>query len=357
MNNFFILLITTFLSACVNNEKYEIYNALQAIDIDKLMINYHAENLFNGSILVAEKGKVIYQNALGSADFDSGRELDLDTSFYIASVSKPFTAMAVMMLKEDGLLSYDDKLSKYFSVFPKYADRVTIAQLLRHTSGIPDYFTLEPYDDIKNSDVLAILASQEKLDFEPGDKFSYSNSGYALLSLIIEQVSGQKFHKFLTKRIFEPLKMTRTLVFDESKPQIDNRAVGYNRTEIKNDYRILTTGDGGIYSTVGDLHKWDRALYTEQLISKTTMDEAFFEKPLNDGTKAGFWDGSGYGFGWMINKNIVKHSGGLFGYRAYIERQMEREYTIIILTNKGDALDLNDITSKVSKILSNYTIL
>ena len=200
-----------------------------------------------------------------------------------------------MILEEKGKLSYDDKLSDYFPEFPEYAKNITIHHLLTHTSGIFDYFKKRQYrNNLTNDDVLKFLTKQSETDFEPGTEFSYSNSGYVLLSLIIERVTKIPYHKFLKENIFVPLGMENTLVFDESKPEVPNRAVGYKSNGKLNDYKILTTGDGGIYSTIEDLFLWDQALYTNKIVSKETLKSGYKPVKLTNGEK------KNYGYGWGL---------------------------------------------------------
>ena len=196
--------------------------------------------MFNGTVLVSKGDEVIYRKAFGFADLETNKELVPESSFYLASVSKQFTTMAVMILKEQGKLSYDDKLSQYFPDFPSYADSISIEHMMTHTSGIPDHYGLNAYKKgLNNEDVYQLLIKQEKLDFSPGSRFRYSNGGYVLLSMIVEKASGQPFHEFMEAAIFSPLGMDKTLVYDQSEPEVTNRAIGYNATGKKDDYEIF----------------------------------------------------------------------------------------------------------------------
>ena len=249
------------------------------------------------------------------------------------------------------------KLSKYFPEFPNYTDSVTIKQLMTHTSGIADHYRLGIYKNgLTNSDVKETLVGQEQLDFQPGDKFSYSNGGYVLLSLIVEKVSGIPFHKYMDTNIFKPLGMNNTLVYDESAPIIENRAVGYNQAGELDDYEIFTTGAGGMFSTLDDSHLWDQALYAEKLIPKSTLEEAFTSATLNNGTS------TNYGFGWGISekdgRKVVQHSGGLGGYRTFLKRNLYNNSGYIILTNHGDAFNNSAITNALDNIVEgkSYTL-
>ena len=324
-------------------------NATVVSKIDSLM-NYSYQNgLFNGTVMVSQNNEIIYRNSFGYADFDKNELLVPESSFYLASVSKQFTTMAVMILKERGELTYDDKLSDYFPDFPDYADSVTIRQMMTHTSGIPDHYRLNAYKaGLTNDDVYDILVKVEELDFKPGTKYSYSNGGYVLLSMIVEKVSGQPFHEFMKTNIFNPLEMDHTLVYDQSEPEVANRAIGYNASGKLDDYEIFTTGAGGIYSNVDNLFKWDQALNRHQLVSAETLEEAYQPTILSSG------DTIPYGFGWSINqdKHWVEHSGGLSGFRTYIRRYPEKGDAFVLLTNKGDAVSFS-INEALGNILAN----
>jgi CubicO group peptidase (beta-lactamase class C family) len=341
---FILLVVISFISTgCSANSKNEKINKL---------LTYCADNgMFNGTICVTENDKIIYKNAFGFADLLKGEKLIADHAFYLASVSKQFTTMAVMILKERGKLSYDDPLSKYFSEFPKYADRVTIENLMTHTSGIPDHFNLGAYKPgLTNNDVLELLIKQDTLDFQPGEKYQYSNGAFVLLALIIEKASGQPFSSFMNENIFEPLGMQSTLIYDKFDASIAKRAIGYNIFGEKDDYEILTTGAGGIYSTVEDLAKWDNALSENKLISLETLNEAYTSYKLNNDSL------TNYGYGWRVIEDgigkRVSHSGGLSGFRTFLERDITKNNSFFLLTNFGNAVALNGITEGLRNILN-----
>ena len=264
--------------------------------------------------------------------------------------------MAIMMLAERHQLSYSDPLSKYFPEFPSYAANITIRNLLNQTSGIPDYVGLGlERPGLTNQDVLSSLIRQESLRFPPGEKFEYSNSNYVLLALIVEKVSGQPYRLFLAKNIFAPLLMKDTFVYDKPRPEFARRARGYNRFGDDSDYDLLTYGEGGIYSTVADLFKWDHALYTEKLVKRSTLDEAFTRAKLNDGSVAN------YGFGWAIaeynGKTIYAHAGRYGGFNTYIKRFPQERTTIIFLTNH-DFKNMSTIGNALINVLHDqpYTL-
>ena len=300
--------------------------------INALMRSLSERGQFSGSILVAEHGRIIYEHGFGKSDIKSNVAFTPSTPVYLASLTKQFTAMAIMMLSERHQLSYSDPLSKYFPEFPSYAAKVTIRNLLNHTSGIPDYVGLGlERPGLTNQDVLRALVGQESLNFSPGEKFEYSNSNYILLALIIEKVAGQPYRLFLKSNIFAPLGLKDTFVYDKPRPEFAKRARGYNRFGDDSDYDLLTYGEGGIYSTVVDLFKWDQALYTEKLVKRSTLDEAFTRGKLNDGSSIS------YGFGWAIadynGETIYAHAGRYGGFNTYIKRFPREHATIIFLTN------------------------
>lgn len=314
--------------------------------IGKMIHELHDEGLFNGTVLVAKEGKVLYKAALGYADFESKRKLLTNTPFYLGSVSKQFTTMCIMMLKEKGLLSYEDKLSKYFPKFPAYADSISIRQMMQHTSGIPDHYRLGIYKKgLSNHDVLLKLINQSKLNFTPGNQYSYSNGAYVLLAMIVEKVSRLPFAGFAKSHIFGPLKMNNSWVASKFDAVKSDRAIGHTPFGAKDDYEIFTTGAGGIYSTVEDLLLWDRALTANRLIKKSTLEEAFAPAILNDASR------HSYGFGWGLpetedGRKIVSHGGSLNGFRTQLARDLTNGTLIVILTNTT-----NLVTGQISKCI------
>ncbi len=349
MKKIILLLFPAILLLACNNTAND-SNSEIVNNIDSLMTYSHENGLFNGTVLVSKNNEVIYRNSFGYADFDKNEFLVPESSFYLASVSKQFTTMAVMLLKERGELSYEDRLSDYFPDFPDYADKVTIRHMMTHTSGIPDHYRLNAYKvGLNNDDVYELLVKQEDLDFEPSSQYSYSNGAYVLLSMIVEKVSGEPFHEFMKTNIFTPLEMTNTMVYDKSEPVVVKRAIGYNKAGILDDYEIFTTGAGGIYSNVDDLFKWDQALNSDQLISPESLNEAYQPYVLSSG------DTSNYGFGWGVNqkKNSVGHSGGLSGFRTTLRRYLDAGDAFVLLTNKGDAFSMGAISAGLENILAN----
>ncbi len=306
----------------------------RAQEFDKLFTYCFKGKLFNGAVLVAEHGKVVYQKAMGNADAAGTQPLTTGTMFRLASVSKTFTGMAVMMLMEKGKLSYDDPLSKYFPQFPPYAAKITIRHLLTHTSGIANYVKEGvEIEGLTNREVVTLLSKEKAPNFVPGSRYEYSNSGYILLAEIVAKVSGKPYHTFVRETIFTPLGMKDTLVNHPGLVMKKPKATGYNILGKKNDPNLLTMGDGGAYSTVGDLLKWDQALYSGKLVSEATLKEAFTPNKLNNGKS------TEYGYGFSITargKNkIVGHLGGFGGFRTCFARDLRYKRLAIILTNNG----------------------
>jgi CubicO group peptidase (beta-lactamase class C family) len=321
--------------------------------IDSFLTSHYNNGNLNGNVLIAEKGNVIYKKSFGFSNESTKEKLNENFIFELASVSKQFTAMAIVILKEKGKLNYDDKMSKYIPELSNY-DNITVRHLLNHTSGLPDYMEIMDtvFDKSKiatNKDIISIFAKlKPKILFKPNTKWEYSNTGYALLASVIEKVSNMSYGDYLNKVIFKPLEMTNTFVYLRryAPKKIANYAFGYVYSDSLKKYFLPDNlaetkmviwldgivGDGTVNSTVIDLLKWDRALYTNKLISKESKSEVFTSSELNDKTK------TDYGFGWFIEDNgvygnIVKHAGGWPGYMTLVDRHIQNDKTIIVLLN------------------------
>jgi CubicO group peptidase (beta-lactamase class C family) len=293
--------------------------------------------------MVIRDGKVIFAKAYGLANLEERIACGTNTNFRLASVTKQFTAMAIMILAERKKLSLDETLTDFFPEFPPYGKSITVRQLLTHTGGLADYEDLIPKGTeipVLDRDVLRLLMRQRQGAFPPGLKHRYSNSGYSLLALIVEARSGQTFAHFLKANIFEPLKMTQTLAYEQGASVVANRAFGYSPEgkKFKRTDQSLTSsvlGDGGIYSSVADLYHWDQALYTEKLVSQKMLRLAF--TPATDTE----YPNTGYGFGWFVGAyhglKELWHSGNSIGFSTRIARFPGKRFTVIILTNRTDA--------------------
>jgi len=318
--------------------------------IEGLFTGLHERNEFTGEVLVARRGTVIYQGAFGVADRRSGRPYTTDTRSCLASLSKPITATAIMMLVEQQRLAYDDPLSKFLPGFANAVGLVTIRQLLTHTSGIPDYPDLNvDHPGVTNDEILTALRKVPAPSFPPGQKYQYCNAGYVLLALIVEHISGQSLPVFLESRIFKPTGMASTFVLTSVDHKTADVARGYEKSGVADDFEGMETGDGGVYSTVGDLLRFDQALYGESLVTQHTLAEAFTRASVREGTTK-------YGFGWNIEPEPtgtrVWHQGNTAGFRAFMERRLADRITVIMLTNGGDTnrMAIND---SIQRILRN----
>lgn len=320
-----------------------------------LFHEYDRPDVPGASVLVVRRGRVLYKRAFGMANLEDGVAATPATNYRLASLTKQFTAMAVMLLAERGKLSFDSKLTDFFPDFPAYAKRITVRHLLTHTSGLADYEDLIPAgttEPLKDRQVLELLRMQPGTLFPPGSKFSYSNSGYALLALIVEKASGLSFAEFLRKNIFEPLRMNGTVAFERGISTVQRRAYGYAQDVQgfrRNDQSLTSSvlGDGGIYSSVEDLYKWDQALYTEKLVSRETMKLALTPMAATEHV------GVSYGFGWFIEtyrgKSTAWHYGSTVGFRTAIERFPEQRFTVVVLINRDHA-DAHELARKVLDI-------
>lgn len=292
------------------------------------------------AVMVIRDGEIVHQAGYGYANLEQQTPITADSAFRLASVSKQFTAMAVMVLAEDGSLSYDDPVSRYLPALAPY-DGVTIRQMLTHTSGLPEY-----YDVIdssagmpRNADALALLGTISEPAFAPGERYEYSNPAYDMLAPLVESVSGKDFATFMRERVFGPAGMRSSLIFDHTEPAIPHRVTGYEPDGAGfqlNDYDPLNhiVGSGGMYSTLNDFYRWDQVLYSERLVSRATLDEAFTPARLNNGKS------TDYGFGWRIDdykgQRRVRHGGSWVGFRTHIARYPDVGLSVVILSNRAD---------------------
>jgi CubicO group peptidase (beta-lactamase class C family) len=320
------------------------------------------------AVLVVKDGRAVFERGYGITDLRTMRRIHGRTNFRLASVSKQFTAAAVMLLVRDSKLHYDEVLTSIFPGFPDYGRAITIRHLLNHTSGLPDYEDLMPPAgpsvpveeiQIKDAGVLDLLERQEAGKFVPGTRWAYSNSGYVVLGLVVEKVSGRPFSEFLRDRVFAPLGMTNTVAYERGKNRVVDRAYGHTRdlglwSETDQSPTSATLGDGGVYSSLSDLAKWDEALRRHTLLSETEMRPALIpvqvptEPPTEpDGTPAA------YGFGWFLNpwKGHARmwHYGETVGFRSAVERFTADGITVIVLCNRAD-LDAAALALKTAEI-------
>jgi CubicO group peptidase (beta-lactamase class C family) len=344
--------------------------------LDALLNDWREKNAPGMAALLVRNGRVEYRKVFGFANLDARTPITADTQFLLASLTKQFTAMAIMILAERHKLQFDDTLAKFCPEFPDYARTITIRQLLNHTAGLTQYQELlvgkvdENYfrssksppaaHEFTAAEALQVLSRLRNLRFTPGEKFEYSDSAYVVLAQIVERLTGRRYAEFLKETIFDPLGMNDTLVVDERKQKVPRLALAYAKRngqwqDITYTPENSIYGEDGIYSTINDLYKWDQALYTERLVSRSTLEMAFAPGRTNDGKEIVtdvFTHRSSYGFGWFISslhgEKVVEHSGGWSGYATHILRVPGRRVTAIVLTNSSND-DVPDIAWEMAE--------
>jgi len=308
--------------------------------VDALMRDYAGAGP-GASLLVLRDGQPVLRRGYGLAVVEAGTAATPQTNYRLASISKQFTAAAVLLLAQDGKLGLDDPIKRWLPSLPKAADAITLRQVLSHTSGLIDYEDVMPagFDDrerqMHDLDVLRVLENQDRTYFAPGQAYRYSNSGYALLALTVEQASGKRYADFLRERIFLPLGMRDTVAYERGVSEVAQRAYGYSfeqgrwtRTDQSPTSAVL--GDGGIYSSIDDLARWDAALYDDRLLSDASRRLAFRPHTPTDLADVA------YGFGWRITGETLWHSGESLGFRNVIVRYPQRRLTVALLSNRND---------------------
>lgn len=341
------------------------------------------------AVLVRQNGKTLFEHGYGVTDLRKKTKIDAHANFRLASFTKQFTAMAILLLVRDGKLRYEETLVEIFPDFPDYGKSITIQTLLSHVSGLPDYEDLmeaeekasgrgenggppiwSPEKQIQDAEVLELLKKEKSGKFAPGTSWAYSNSGYVVLGLIVAKASGKSYGDFLPERIFAPLKMNHTVVYQKGKNQVMNRAFGHSKEndafkETDQSPTSATPGDGGVYSNLKDLAKWDDALRNHTLLSEKEMQPALTPVRLNDGSEPHWPRESNddnlhpgkpvsYGFGWFLDPykghRRMWHTGSTMGFRTVIERFLDENLTIVILCNRTD-LDPERLSLQVADML------
>jgi len=330
--------------------------------VDQLFAEQNNPRSPGCSVAISRNGAIVYEHGYGMADLEWNVPITPTTVMGAASISKQFTAKSILLLAQQGKLLLDDDVSQYI---PEWSDRehhVTIRHLLTHTSGLIDYEDImpespptpaasatssalpatsdevvtDPSRQLRDIDVLHLLEKERRLYFEPGTQYRYSNGGYSMLALIVERASGKKFQDFLHERIFEPLGMRDTLAYVAEGPAVPHRAYGYtlaNDGKWQRTDQSLTSavlGDGGIYSSIDDLAKWDAAQYDDRLLSDASRELAFTPWTKTDDEQVK------YGFGWRITGATLWHSGETIGFRNVIVRYPKAHLSVIVLTNRND---------------------
>lgn len=316
------------------------------------------------AVVVLKEGEVVYKDAFGFADVKKKNAITSDTRFLIGSFSKQFTAMAIMLLVEQGNVELDEKVRTYLPGLPQAYDAVTVRHLLTHTSGIKSDFkkrSKKPFlnESMVGDDLIQALQGVA-LEFAPGDKMSYSNASYGLLYMIIEEASQQPFREFLKQHIFDPLNMNRTTSISHDNIDLEGLAVGYglNKKKFRKVSPVLRPGGGSLVSTIEDLIRWEKGLHNGTLIPNSKLEEMWTPVVLNDGAIANMGkDNQGRyyqaGFGWFIGdeneRGLIHHSGGVDGYASNIDRFRDAGLTVIALCNieNGTAVTLTNALAEV----------
>jgi len=317
------------------------------------------------AVAVARNQKLLYSYTHGYADVENSIYVTDQTNFRLASVTKQFMSVGILILIQKGLLSFNDPLIKFFPDFPRYGKQITIFHLLTHSSGLKNYEDLIPREQkehIGDKYVLELLKNQTATLFWPGSKYDYNNGGYCLLRLIMEIVSQQPIDVFLRKELFYPLKMDKTEVNFEGETNIRNRAYGYSKRHnsiAKTDQNLTssTVGDGGIYSSIEDLSKWDKVFYTDILLSKELRSMIFQKHILTDEGRNIY-----YGFGLFLKEdgenNIAFHGGSSIGFETGVYYILNKQLTIIYLSNstgKSGVLKCRRIANSILRKPTNVT--
>lgn len=309
-------------------------------EFDQILLKKYPDENPGATVLVAKEGKIIYQKAFGMANLELAVPMTLTKVFQIGSLTKQFTAVAILMLEEQGKLSLEDDITVYIPDYPVQGKRITIHHLLNHTSGIRNYTSMNIMEIVRKDFAPTELINyfkDEPKEFDPGEKWEYSNSGYVLLGYIIEQVSGKTYEEFVEQELFKQLGMSNSF-YAHYKEIVYNRASGYQPgggEYVNADFLSMTIpyASGSLMSTVEDLYKWQSSLNSNKLVSKRTLTKAHTNHKLNNG------DLTNYGYGWLtydINGSpSIEHGGGIFGYTCYQIYVPKEDVYVVILTNSN----------------------
>ncbi|WP_426701978.1 serine hydrolase domain-containing protein [Rhodanobacter sp. Col0626] len=326
------LVLTALLGGCAS--------ATKPVDPTDALMQPYAGDVPGASLLVIKDGKPIVHRGYGLANLEDNDRATPATNYRLASVTKQFTAASILLLAEHHRLNLDDPIRRWLPSLPVTTATVTLRQLLTHTGGLVDYEDLIPpgtTEQVNDNDVLRMLSGTSKTYFAPGSAYRYSNTGYVLLGLVVEKASGVSLPLYLQQHIFQPLGMSHTLMYVRGGPEVDHRAYGYSEengswTRTDQSVTSATRGDGGIYSSIDDLAKWDAALYDDRLLSDASRELAFSPHVKVTGEP---YEAS-YGYGWRITGDTLWHSGESIGFRNVIVRWPKQHLTVILLSNRNE---------------------
>lgn len=317
--------------------------------VDEMFAEYQGTSVPGAIVMVIKDGERVLLETYGMANLEDGIPVRAETNFRLASLTKQFTATAIMMLVERGELSLDDTLTELFDDFPAYGSDITLRHLLQHNSGLIDYESLIPADfegQVSDRDALAMMKEVDRTYFESGTEYRYSNTAYAMMAILIEDRSGLSFAEFLEQTIFSPLGMDNTVAYENGVSLVPNRAFGYtvegdNVTFSDQSTTSAVLGDGGVYSSALDYYLWDQALYTDQLLTRESLDA--------------MWTGNfgDYGFGWRVDtqdgRRRLHHDGSTSGFRNYVIRYPDDRTTVLVLTNRREP-DVKPLAEAVARL-------
>src|SRR3984885_2179116 len=330
----------------------------QSKKVDEIFAKWDRTDSPGCALSVMQGGKIIYKHAYGMANLDHDVILTTDTPFHVASISKQFTAASIVLLEQDGKLSFDDDVHKYIPELPDFGAKITIRNLLHHTSGLRDQWDLldlagwrYSLDLITNDDVMSVVVRQKALNFAPGSEYSYSNTGFTLLGEIVKRVSGKTLREFTTERIFVPLGMKDTHFRDDHAEIIKHQAYGYSRDKGRWELSVTnfdTVGATSLFTTVEDLALWDENFYTHKVGGPHFTETMLHHDALTSG------ESNPYAFGLVTGKyrglDTVEHSGSDAGYRADLLRFPQQHFSVAALCNAGDS-GPSTLTQKVADVL------
>jgi len=340
------------------NSQAKIYAQNLESTIDSLLQGKYPSNAPGATFLISKNGSIIYEKALGLANLELNVPMQMENVFEIGSMTKQFTAVSILMLVEQGKVNLDNEITKYIPDYPTHGKKITVHHLLNHTSGIKSYTSLKKLYGIDKYDLTPIelidFFKNEPMDFNPGEKYKYNNSGYVILGNIIEKVSGLSYGEFVVKNIFEKLNMKNS-TYGNHRKVIKNRASGYHLKENYQNSRFvsytLSYAAGALISSVIDLNIWQQALVTNKLIKKETLQKAFSNYSLNNGEK------TNYGYGWNIktlgDKTSYEHGGFIFGFKSMGVYLPESGIYVVGLNN-CDCNSPTKITREIAELVAKY---